>query len=150
MPANLRSADDANIQALVESYLNIHPKATRAEAIAAVPGAKEVYEYLDTPDKPTAELSEFKEYDETPGKDWFYADPKKDDVTAQVAGTSEAAENEEATLVAVEDEDDFDPYEATAKKVVEFVQSHPDQADEVLEAERQGKNRKTVFTNLNN
>lgn len=151
MPANLRSPEDARVQALVESYLNTHPYATRAEAIAEVDGAEEVYAHLDEKVKPEAKLSETKEYDETPANDWFYASPKADDVEAQKAGhkgENEVVLDDEPKKLAEDPDPDFDPSEATVEEVVGFVAAHPDQADEVLEAEREGKNRKTVFAKL--
>lgn len=200
MPANLRSADDANAQALVESYLNTHPKATRAEAVAAVPGAEEVYEHLDEPAEVYIVVTEEKEYDETPARDWFYADPKADDLAARKAGykeenvlelddedklaqdspdpdhdvvvtgkdrqerkeqvreeqlevleAAEAAREKPADNVPDEEREDdldFDPADHNADKVVEHVEKNPEQRDAVLEAERQGKNRKTVVEAL--
>lgn len=150
MPANLRSAEDANAQALVESYLNTHPEATRAEAIAAV-GAEDTYEHLDAPSEVYIAQSEYKEYDETPNKDWFYANPKADDVEAQKAGhkgENEVVLDDEPKQLAEDPDPDFDPSKETVESVVGYVYAHPEHRDEVLEAEREGKNRKTVFTQL--
>lgn len=192
MPANLRSADDANAQALVESYLNTHPEATRAEAIAAV-GAEDTYDHLDAPSDVYIAQSEYKEYDETPNKDWFYADPKADDLAARKAGykgENEVELDDEAKLAqdspdpdhdvvvtgkdrqerkeqvreeqievieaaeaqrdepADEDDEAYDPSEHNADEVVKHVEENPDEREAVLEAEKQGKNRKTVVEAL--
>lgn len=150
MPANLRSAEDANAQALVESYLNTHPEATREEAIAAV-GAEDVYEHLDAPADVYIAQSEYKEYEEAPAKDWFYANPKADDVEAQKdghKGENEVVLDDEPKQLAEDPDPKFDPAEATVEEVVGYVAAHPDQADEVLEQERKGKNRKTVFAKV--
>lgn len=48
MPADLASQSDANTQALVESYMNTNPHASREEAIKAVKGASKLYAKLDT------------------------------------------------------------------------------------------------------
>ena len=88
--------------------------------------------------------------------DNFYDNPQLDDVAAKANGVIQEgvvtihapellAEAADAEVVYVEEDSiDFDPSEANVDEVLEFMDSHPEEVEKVLKAERSGKNRKTV------